>query len=135
FQLRSADGDAGRLPQLATELVSSQVDVIVATFTPCALAAKQATTSELALKYRLPTASVVRQFAEAGGLLSYGADIRDIYRRSAILVHKILQGTKPSDLPVELPTRFELVLNMKTAKALGIDVPWFFQQRADEVIE
>src|SRR6516164_8570154 len=250
FQLRSADGDAGRLPQLATELMSSQVDVVVATFTPCALAAKQATATipivmaavadpiavglvtslarpgsnvtgfsnmaaetaaksvelfrdmlpsigrvaalanpadpfttpfveqvrlagrsagiriepvamargpeeaeaafatisqegaeavvvqgiffsktitELALKYRLPTASVVRQFAEAGGLISYGAGIRDIYRRSATLVHKILQGTKPSDLPVELPTRFELVLNMKTAKALGIDVPWFFQ--------
>ena len=258
FQLRSADGDAGRLPQLATELMSSQVDVVVATFTPCALAAKQATATipivmaavadpiavglvtslarpggnvtgfsnmaaetaaksvelfrdmlpsigrvaalanpadpfttpfveqvrlagrsagiriepvamargpeeaeaafatisqegadavvvqgiffsktitELALKYRLPTASVVRQFAEAGGLISYGADIRDIYRRSATLVNKILQGTKPSDLPVELPTRFELFLNMKTAKALGIDVPWFFQQRADEVIE
>jgi putative ABC transport system substrate-binding protein len=91
--------------------------------------------ADLALKYRLPTASVVRQFAEAGGLLSYGADIRDIYRRCATLVHKILQGAKPSDLPIELPTRFELVLNMKTAKALGIDVPWFFQQRADEVIE
>jgi putative tryptophan/tyrosine transport system substrate-binding protein len=258
FQLRSADGDAARLPHLATELVRSQVDVIVATFTPCALAAKQATTSipivmaavadpvavglvtslarpggnitgfsnmaaetagksvelfrdmlpsigrvavlanpadpfttpfleqvrlagqtagipiepvalargpeeaeaafaamsrkgadavvvqgiffsktiaELALKYRLPAASVVPQFAQAGGLISYGADIRDIYRRSAIIVHKILQGTKPSDLPIELPTRFELVLNMKTAKALGIDVPAFFQQRADEVIE
>jgi len=88
------------------------------------------TIAELALKYRLPTASVVRQFAEAGGLISYG-----IYRRSATLVHRILRGTKPSDLPVELPTRFELILNMKTAKALGIDVPWFFQQRADEVIE
>jgi putative ABC transport system substrate-binding protein len=258
FQLRSADGNAARLPQLATELVSAQVDVIVATFTPCALAAKQATTTipivmaavadpiavglvtslarpggnvtgfsnmaaetagksvelfrdmlpsihrvaalanpadpfttpflkkvrlagqitgiriepvamargseeaeaafaaisqeraeavvvqgiffaktiaELALKYRLPTASVVRQFAEAGGLISYGADIRDIYRRSATLVHRILEGTKPADLPVELPTKFELVLNMKTAKALEIDVPWFFQQRADEVIE
>jgi ABC-type uncharacterized transport system substrate-binding protein len=93
------------------------------------------TIAELALKYRLPTASVLRQFAEVGGLISYGADTRDIYRRSATLVHKILQGTNPSDLPVELPTRFELVLNMKTAKALGIDVPWFFQQRADEVIE
>jgi putative ABC transport system substrate-binding protein len=93
------------------------------------------TIAELALKYRLPAASVVPQFAQAGGLISYGADIRDIYRRSATFVHKILQGTKPSDLPVELPTRFELVLNMKTAKALGIDVPWFFQQRADEVIE
>jgi putative ABC transport system substrate-binding protein len=93
------------------------------------------TIAELALKYRLPTASVVRQFAEVGGLISYGADIRDIYRRSATLVYRILRGTKPADLPVELPTRFELVLNMKTAKALGIDVPWFFQQRADEVIE
>jgi putative ABC transport system substrate-binding protein len=258
FQLCSADGDAARLPQLATDLVSAHVDVIVATFTPCALAAKQATATipivmaavadpiavglvaslarpggnitgfsnmaaetagksvelfrdmlpsigrvaalanpadpfttpflehvrlagqtagiriepvamargseeaeaafaaisqeraeavvvqgiffsktiaELALKYRLPTASVVRQFAEVGGLISYGADIRDIFRRSATLVHRILQGTKPADLPVELPTRFELVLNMKTAKALEIDVPWFFQQRADEVIE
>jgi putative tryptophan/tyrosine transport system substrate-binding protein len=212
FQLRSSDGDVARLPQLATELVSSQVDVIVATFTPCALAAKQATTTipivmaavadpiavglvtslarpggnitgfsnmaaetagksvelfrdmlpsigrvaalanpadpfttpfleqlrragqtagiriepvamargseeaeaafatisqeavvvqgiffsktELALKYRLPTASVVRQFAEVEGLISYGADIRDIYRRSATLVHRILLGTK-----------------------------------------
>jgi putative tryptophan/tyrosine transport system substrate-binding protein len=258
FELRSADGDTARLPQLAAELVGQQVDVIVATFTPCALAAKQATTTipivmaavgdpiaaglvtglarpggnitglsnmaaeaagksvelfrdmlpsisrvaalanpadpftapfleqvrlagsttgirvepvamvrgledveaafaaiseaganavvvqgiffsrtiaELALKHRLPTASVVRQFAHAGGLVSYGADIRDIYRRSATLVHKILQGAKPADLPVELPTRFELVLDMRTAKALGIDVPWFFQQRADEVIE
>jgi len=84
------------------------------------------TIAELALKYRLPTASVVRQFAEAGGLILYGADIRDIYRRSATLVHRILEGTKPSDLPVELPTKFELVLNMKTAKALEIDVPGFF---------
>jgi putative tryptophan/tyrosine transport system substrate-binding protein len=67
--------------------------------------------------------------------VTLSADIRDIYRRSATVVHKILQGAKPSDLPVELPTKFELVLNMKTAKAMGIDVPWFFQQRADEVIE
>jgi putative ABC transport system substrate-binding protein len=258
FQTRSADGDVARLPELAAELVRLQVDVIVATFTPCALAAKQATSTipivmvavadplgarlveslarpggnitgfsnmaaetagksvelfrdmipsirrvavlaypvdpfttplleqvglagrttgieikpiamargpdevesafasmkqenaeavvvqgiffsgaiaRLALQYRLPTASVVRQFAQAGGLFSYGADVRDIFRRSAVLVHKVLLGTKPSDLPVELPTKFELVLNMNTAKALGIEVPWFFQQRADEVIE
>ena len=63
------------------------------------------------------------------------APIYATYSGAATLVHRILQGTKPADLPVELPTRFELVLNMKTAKALGIDVPWFFQQRADEVIE
>ena len=68
--------------------------------------------------------------------MSYGADVFDIFRRCAGLIHRIvLQGTKPADLPVELPTKFELVLNLNTAKALGLDVPWFLQQRADEVIE
>jgi putative ABC transport system substrate-binding protein len=258
FEFRSADGNTDQLPEMAAELVGLPVDVIVATFTPCALAAKQATTTipivmaavadpigaglvqslarpggnitgfsnmaaetagksiellremlpslrrvavlvnpvdpftrplleqirlagrtadieiapvamargpdeleaafatmtkegaeavvvqgiffsgtvaDLAVKYRLPNASVLRQFAQAGGLMSYGADVPDIFRRSAVLVHRILQGTKPSDLPVELPTKFELVINLKTAKALGLDVPWFLQQRADEVIE
>jgi putative tryptophan/tyrosine transport system substrate-binding protein len=258
FEFRSADANTERLPDLAADLVRLPVDVIVATFTPCALAAKRATTTipivmaavadpvgsglvqslarpggnitgfsnmaaetagksvellrdvlpslrrvavlanpldpftrpllqqvnlagrtigieiapiamaqgpdeveaafalmtqersqavvvqgiffsrtvaDLALKHRLPSASVVRQFAQAGGLVSYGADVSDIFRRSAVLVHKILQGTKPADLPVELPTKFELVINLYTAKALGIDVPWFLQQRADEVIE
>jgi putative ABC transport system substrate-binding protein len=258
FEVRSADGNTDRLPELASELARLPVDVIVATFTPCALAAKQAPTTipvvmvavadpvgaglvqslarpggnitgfsnmgaetagksvellremlpslrrvavlanpvdpftkplleqvhlagrntgieiapiamargsdeleaafaamsqeraeavvvqgiffsravaDLAVKHRLPSASVLRQFAQAGGLISYGADVPDIFRRSAVLVHKILQGTKPSDLPVELPTKFDLVVNLKTAKALGLDVPWFLQQRADEVIE
>jgi putative ABC transport system substrate-binding protein len=259
FEFRSADGNADRLPELAAELVRLPVDVIVATFTPCALAAKQATTTipivmaavadpvgaglvqslarpggnitgfsnmaaetagksvellrdmlpslrrvavlanpvdpfttpfleqvhlagrtagieiapvamarapdeveaafatmaqeraeavvvqgiffsktvaDLAIKYRLPSASLLRQFAQAGGLISYGADVPDIFRRSAFLVHRIiLRGTKPADLPVELPTKFELVINLKTAKALGVDVSWFLQQRADEVIE
>jgi putative tryptophan/tyrosine transport system substrate-binding protein len=258
FEFRSADGNVDRLPALAADLVRLPVDVIVATFTPCALAAKQATTTipivmvavadpvgaglvqslarpggnitgfsnmgaeaagksvellremlpqlrrvavlanpvdpftrplleqvhlagrttgieiapvamargsdeleaafatmsqeraeavvvqgiffsgtvaDLAVKYRLPSASVLRQFAQAGGLISHGADVSDIFRRSAVLVHKILQGTKPSDLPVELPTKFDLVVNLKTAKTLGLDVPWFLQQRADEVIK
>ena len=259
FEFRSADGNTDRLPELAAELVRLPVDVIVATFTPCALAAKQATTTipivmaavadpisaglaqslarpggnitgfsnmaaetagksvellrdmlpslrrvavlanpadpftrqlleqvhlagrttgieiapvamargpddveaafavmmqeraeavvvqgiffskavaDLALKYRLPSASLLRQFAQAGGLMSYGADVFDIFRRCAGLIHRIvLQGTKPADLPIELPTKFELVLNLNTAKALGLDVPWFLQQRADEVIE
>jgi putative ABC transport system substrate-binding protein len=93
------------------------------------------TIAELAIKYHLPSASVLRQFAQAGGLMSYGADVPDIFRRSAVLVHRILLGAKPADLPVELPTKFELVINLKTAKALGVEVPWFMQQRADEVIE
>jgi putative tryptophan/tyrosine transport system substrate-binding protein len=259
FEFRSADGNVDRLPALAADLVRLPVDVIVATFTPCALAAKQATTTipivmvavadpvgaglvqslarpggnitgfsnmaaetagksvellremlpslrrvavlanpvdpftrplleqvhlagrtagieiapvamargpdeldaafatmtqegaeavvvqgiffsrtvaDLAVKYRLPSASVLRQFAQAGGLMSYGADVPEIFRRSAVLVHRIvLQGTKPADLPVELPTKFELVINLKTARSLGLDVPWFLQQRADEVIE
>jgi putative ABC transport system substrate-binding protein len=256
LELRSADGKADRLSELAAELVRLKVDVIAAVFTPCALAAKQATReipivaiagdpigaglvaslarpggnitglsnmgaetagksvelfrdmlpslrrvavlanpvdsftksileqvqlagrtagieiapamvrgldeveaafaamtreradavvvqsiffpktiADLAIKYRLPSAAVLRSFADAGGLLSYGAHIPHMYRRSAVFVHKIFQGTKPADLPVEQPTKFELVINLKTAKAIGVDVPLFLQQRADEVIE
>jgi ABC-type uncharacterized transport system substrate-binding protein len=258
IEIRSANGSGERLPELAAELVRLPVDVIVATFTPCALAAKQATTTipivmvavadptgtglvqslarpggnvtgfsnmgaetagksvelfrdmlpslrrvavlanpidpftqpfleqvrlagratgieiapiamvrgpdeveaafagmaregaeavvvqgiffartvaDLGVKYRLPTASVLRPFAQAGGLMSYGADVPDIFRRSAVIVHRILQGTKPADLPVELPTKFELTINLKTAKAINVTVPESFLLRADTVIE
>jgi putative ABC transport system substrate-binding protein len=257
FEFRSADGKPDLLPELAAELVRSRVDIIAAIFTPCALAAKQATReipifaiagdpigtglvaslarpggnitglsnmgaetggkclelfrdmlpslrrvgvlanpvdpftksiveqvqlagrtagieiapivmvkgleeveaafstivrdradalvvpgiffagtiADLAIKYRLPSASVLRSFADAGGLISYGADIPHMYRRSAVFVHKILQGVKPAELPVEQPTKFELVINLKTAKAIGLDVPLLVQQRADEIIE
>ena len=255
--LRSADGNASQLPELAAELVRLKVDVIAATFTPCALAAKQATTSipivmiavgdpvgtglvaslarpggnitglsnmaaetagksielfrdmlpslrrvavlanpvdsftkpfleqlqlagrtagieiapsmargpeevegafaamandrvdavvvqgiffsrtiaDLAIKYRLPASSVLPSFVAAGGLLSYGAHTPDIFRRSAGVVHKILTGAKPAELPVEQPTKFELVINLKTAKALGLTIPPSLLARADEVIE
>jgi putative ABC transport system substrate-binding protein len=93
------------------------------------------TVADLAIKYRLPSASVLRSFADAGGLMSYGADMSQIYRRSAVLVHKILQGTNPADLPVEQPTKFELVINLKTAKAIGLAIPETFLLRADQVIE
>jgi putative tryptophan/tyrosine transport system substrate-binding protein len=258
FEARSAEGNATRLPEFAADLVRLKVDVIAAVFTPCALAAKQASTSipivmvsvgdpvatglvanlarpgsnitglsnmgpetagksvelfrdmipllrrvgalanpddpftkpfldriqlaghvggieigpvamvrsadevdaafagmvrsraqavvvqgiffsksiaDLAIKHHLPAASVLRSFVEVGGLISYGAYTPDIFRRSALLVHKILQGAKPEDLPVEQPTKFELVINLKTARALGLQVPPALLARADEVIE
>jgi putative tryptophan/tyrosine transport system substrate-binding protein len=84
---------------------------------------------------RLPTMYVVKDNAVAGGLMSYGADLTDLYRRAAEYVHKILQGTKPADLPVEQPVKFELAINLKTAKALGLAVPPTLLATADEVIE
>jgi len=91
--------------------------------------------AELALQYRLPAVSFVRGIVDVGGLMSYGIDEVDAYRRAAAITDKVLKGAKPSDLPVEQPTKFELVINLKTAKALGLTVPPSLLVRADEVIE
>ena len=84
---------------------------------------------------RLPGMFVTREVTAAGGFLSYGASLPDLFRRGASYVHKILQGTRPADLPIEQPVKFELVVNLKTAKAMGLSIPKFFLLRVDEVIE
>jgi putative ABC transport system substrate-binding protein len=91
--------------------------------------------AELALQQRVPAVSVPRWFAEQGGLMSYSAIYADLFRKAAVYVDKILKGAQPADLPVEQPTRFQLVINMKTANALGLTIPESFLSRVDEVIE
>ena len=91
--------------------------------------------ADLALKHGLPAATQTRSFAEVGGLMSYGADGPDVFRKTALFVTKILQGGNPANIPIEQPTKFALIVNLITAKALGIMVPEFFLVRADEVIE
>ena len=93
------------------------------------------TVAELAVKHRLPAASFTRSFPEVGGLVSYGPNATDSFRRGVYFVVKVLEGAKPAELPAEQPTKFELVINLKTAKALEINIPPTLLARADEVIE
>jgi putative ABC transport system substrate-binding protein len=90
---------------------------------------------ELATKYRLPSMSMGREFVQIGGLLSYGANITDMQRQCAKYVDAILKGARPAELPVEQPNKFDLAINLKTARSLGLAIPESFLARADEVIE
>jgi putative tryptophan/tyrosine transport system substrate-binding protein len=99
-------------------------------FTPA-----RAQIAELAIKYRLPTMFIFKTYVQAGGLLSYGADLVALHRQAALYVAKILTGTKPSDIPIEQPNKFELVINLKTARAIDVELSTSILLRADEVIE
>jgi putative ABC transport system substrate-binding protein len=110
------------------------VSGIIATADPVTFLHRRALV-EVALKHRLPGIYWAREYVEAGGLMTYSANLADLRRHAAIYVDKILKGAKPGDLPVEQPTKFELVINLKTAKALGLSIPPSLLQRADQVIE
>src|SRR5215831_11803281 len=97
--------------------------------------AQRARITALALKHRHPGICLYRAFVEAGGLISYGPDLQELARRAARYVDKTLKGAKPADLPIEQPTKFELVINLKTAKALSLTIPPSLLARADEVIQ
>jgi putative tryptophan/tyrosine transport system substrate-binding protein len=112
----------------------SRVDALMILSSPV-FGANAKAVADLTLQHRLAAVTLFPEFARAGGLMAYGPNLLDTYRQLGGMVGKVLRGTKPADLPVELPTKFELVINVKTAKALGLDVPTSILLRANEVIE
>jgi putative ABC transport system substrate-binding protein len=117
-----------------TAMRKQRLDALVVELDPLTLHHRKQIVA-LARRYRLPDIYASREFVEAGGLISYGVNYPDLYRRAAIYVDKILKGAKPADLPIEQPTKFELLINLKTAKALGLTIPPSLLARADQVIE
>jgi putative ABC transport system substrate-binding protein len=127
---RTADDFEGAFSTMSQAEVAGLLVVASPLFT-----IQRAPLAELALKHRLPEMVGTREEAEAGGLMSYGADLNDLVRRAALYIDKILKGEKPADMPVEQASKYQLVINLKTAKALGLTVPPTLLARADEVIE
>jgi putative ABC transport system substrate-binding protein len=127
---RGPDEFEGAFAAMATE----RVGALLVVGDPV-LTMNRAQLADLAVQNRLPSMHTLREYVEAGGLMSYGPSLSDLLRRGASYVNKILKGAKPADLPVEQPTKFELIINLRTAKALGLTVPPSLLLRADEVIE
>jgi putative ABC transport system substrate-binding protein len=124
----------GALEAAFATVVRGRADALII-FTISSLFPRRTRLAELAVKHRLPTVVGAREYVEAGCLASYGTDYPDLFRRAATFVDRIFKGAKPGDLPIEQPTKFELVINLKTAKALGLTIPPALLQRADQVIE
>src|SRR5262249_24284031 len=130
FKLHQAD----EIDKAFGEMSKAHVDALLVVLSPLVtLHSKRI--AELALKHRPPGMYPTRQFAEEGGTAAYGPLISDLYRRAATYVDKILKGAKPADLPVEQPTKFELVINLKTAKQIGVTIPPLVLYRADKIIK
>jgi putative ABC transport system substrate-binding protein len=130
FDARNPDN----LPRLLETAVAQRTDAIVVG-NDTAIYARLAQFVELAARHRLPATYLAREFVDAGGLMMYGVNYPDLYRRAAAFVSKIFKGAKPAELPIEQPVKFDLIVNVKAAKALGIVIPETFLTRADEVIE
>src|SRR5437867_861845 len=126
--------DAAGIDAAFTQAVRERVGGLIPVSSPVFAAHKRDIVS-LAAKHRLPAMYEHRDFVDSGGLMSYGPNLDDVFRRAAVFVDKILKGSKPGDLPVEQPTKFELVINLKTAKALRLTIPPAVLLRADEVIQ
>jgi putative tryptophan/tyrosine transport system substrate-binding protein len=126
--------DLGNLDAVAAQVVRASVQGLFVGVSPFFLSARTEITA-MAARLKLPAMFSWREFTDAGGLMSYGSNLPDLYRTAARLVDRILKGAKPGDLPFEIPTRYELIVNLKTAKAMGLNISDSFLLLADEVIE
>ena len=126
--------DVNEFSNLFTEMQRNRVAGLIS-FPDTFFSAHRRRMAELELKHRIPTIHDAREFVEVGSLMAYGPSIQDLWRRAAVYVDKIFKGAKPADLPVEQPTKVELVINLKTAKALGLTITPSALARADELIE